>query len=96
MTRWYRRLDDVLTLTLHVQPGARRNEIVGLHGDGLKIKLAAPPLEGRANAALLKFVATTFAVPLRNVRLLQGGQSRYKVVEVAGSKIEPVSLLRQA
>lgn len=93
MTRWYHHRDDVLTLTLHVQPGARRNEIVGLHGDGLKIKLVSPPLEGRANAALLKFVATTFAVPLRNVKLLQGGQSKHKVVSVFGSDIDPATLL---
>lgn len=96
MAEWYRRRDDVVTLTLHVQPGAKRSEIVGLHGDALKIKLAAPPIEGRANEALLKFLADVFAVPLRNVELHQGGQSRHKVVAITGSKIEPASLLRQA
>jgi uncharacterized protein len=90
---WYRRQHDVITLTLHVQPGAKRNEIAGLHGDALKIKLAAPPIEGRANDALLKFIADLFAVPLRNTELKQGGQSRHKVVAVTGSKVEPESLL---
>lgn len=93
MADWYRCHDDVITLTLHVQPGAKRSEIVGLHGDALKIRLAAPPVEGRANAALLKFIAATFAVPLRNVELLQGGQSRHKVVSVFGSTIDPAALL---
>jgi uncharacterized protein len=90
---WYRRNGEVITLTLHIQPGAKRSEIVGLHGEALKIKLAAPPIEGRANDALLKFIADLFAVPLRNVELKQGGQSRHKVVAVSGSKVEPESLL---
>jgi hypothetical protein len=90
---WYRRNGEVIALTLHIQPGAKRSEIVGLHGEALKIKLAAPPIEGRANDALLKFIADLFAVPLRNVELKQGGQSRHKVVAVSGSKVEPESLL---
>lgn len=95
MAEWYRRRDDVITLTLHVQPGAKRSEIAGLHGDALKIKLSAPPVEGRANEALLKFLAKTFEVPLRNVELLQGTQSRHKVVAVAGSPVAPESLIAQ-
>jgi uncharacterized protein (TIGR00251 family) len=90
---WYRRNGEVITLTLHIQPGAKRSEIVGLHGDALKIKLAAPPIEGRANEALLKFIADLFAVPLRNTELKQGGQSRHKVVAVSGSNVDPESLL---
>ncbi len=93
MAEWYRRRNDVITLTLHVQPGAKRSEISGLHGDALKIRLAAPPIEGRANEALLKFVAAIFAVPSRKVELLQGGQSRHKVVAITGSSIEPESLI---
>jgi hypothetical protein len=90
---WYRCSDDVITLTLHVQPGARRSEIVGLHGDALKLKLAAPPVEGRANEALLKFISGLFGVPLRQVELRQGAQSRHKVVEVVGSTVDPETLL---
>ena len=93
MADWYRFRDDVITLTLHVQPGAKRTEIVGLHGEALKIKLAAPPAEGRANEVLLKFFAGVFEVPLRDVELLQGGQSRQKVVAIRGSAITPDSLL---
>lgn len=93
MAEWYRRTGDVVTLTLHVQPGAKRSEISGLHGDALKLKLAAPPIEGRANEALLKFIAGLFGVPLRQVELKQGAQSRHKVVTITGSSVEPESLL---
>lgn len=92
MSDWYRRNGEILTLTLHVQPGAKRTEFAGLHGEALKIRLAAPPIEGRANEALLKFIAEAFGVPLRQVELKQGGQSRHKVVAVTGSKVEPDSL----
>ena len=93
MSEWYRRNGEVLTLTLHVQPGAKRTDVAGLHGEALKIRLAAPPIEGRANEALLKFIAEAFGVPLRQVELKQGGQSRHKVVAITGSKVEPESLL---
>jgi uncharacterized protein (TIGR00251 family) len=90
---WYRRNGETITLTLHVQPGAKHSEVAGLHGEALKIKLAAPPVDGRANDALLKFIAGLFDVPLCNAELKLGGQSRSKVVAVTGSKIEPESLL---
>lgn len=93
MADWFRCNAEIITLSLHVQPGARRSEITGLHGEALKIKLAAPPVEGRANEALLKFIAGVFDVPLRQVELKQGTQSRHKVVAISGSRIAPESLL---
>lgn len=93
MSEWYRRNGEVITLTLHIQPGAKRTDVAGLHGEALKIRLAAPPIEGRANEALLKFIAESFGVPVRQVELKQGGQSRHKVVAITGSKVEPESLL---
>jgi uncharacterized protein (TIGR00251 family) len=90
---WYRRDGENITLTLHVQPGAKRNEIAGLHGDALKIRLAAPPIEGRANEALLKFIAKLFDVPLRQVELKRGEQSRHKVILVQRSRVEPDSIV---
>ncbi|HEX9180527.1 MAG TPA: DUF167 domain-containing protein, partial [Burkholderiales bacterium] len=79
---WYRRSADgaTLTLTLHLQPGAKRTGVAGLHGDALKIRLAAPPVEGKANQALIAWLADAFAVPERRVRLLRGEKSREKVV----------------
>lgn len=93
MAEWYRSTGDSIILTLHVQPGAKQTSITGLHGDALKIRLAAPPIEGRANEALLRFIADFFKVTLREVELKQGGQSRHKRVEVRGSAINPESLL---
>ncbi|MGC2457614.1 MAG: DUF167 domain-containing protein [Gallionellaceae bacterium] len=95
MATWYRSQDGVITLTLHVQPGARRSEVAGLHGEALKIRLAAPPIDGRANDALLRFIADVLEVPLRNVELRQGAQSRHKTVQVTGSRIDPELLIRE-
>ena len=64
-----------------------------MHGEALKIRLAAPPVEGRANEALQRFIAELFAVPLRQVELKQGARSRHKVVAISGSKVEPEKLL---
>lgn len=93
MSTWYRQEGEAITLTLHVQPGAKQSEIAGLHDDALKIRLAAQPLEGRANEALLHFIAECFAVAPRHVQLVRGSQSRLKVVRVSGSRVEPESLL---
>lgn len=88
--RWYR-YDDAnnLVLTLHIQTGAKNTEAVGLHGDSLKIKLAAAPLEGKANTALLKFLAKHFDVPLCQVILKQGDKSRHKVIIIQQSGCDP-------
>lgn len=96
MGAWYRKQGEVITLTLHVQPGAKHSNIAGLHGDALKIRLAAPPIEGRANEALLKYLAELFDVPLRQVELKQGAQSRHKVVAISGSVLDPESLLQDS
>lgn len=93
MSAWYCQEGDAITLKLHVQPGAKQSEIAGLHDDALKIRLAAPPVEGRANEALLHFVAECFAVAPRYVQLVRGSQSQHKVVKVSGSKVVPESLL---
>ena len=87
---WYRSdRDNNLVLTLHIQTGAKRTEAVGLHGEALKIKLAAAPIEGKANAALLKFLAKRFDVPLSQVALKQGAKSRHKVIEIRQSACNP-------
>ena len=75
---------DHLRLTVHVMPGAKRTEAVGLHGDALKIRLAAPPVEGRANAALVAWLATELGLPRASVELWQGAGSRRKVLRLHG------------
>jgi len=72
------------TLELKVIPNAPRDEIAGWLGDVLKVKIHAPALEGRANDALLDFLATATGVHRRDVTLLRGDRSRQKVVRVAG------------
>lgn len=74
-----------LILNLHIQPGAKRTEVAGLHGDALKIRLAAQPLEDAANSALLEFLSRIFDVPLRQVILKHGAHSRRKIVEIRES-----------
>ena len=82
MPAWRHVDGDALVLTLHVQPGASRTEVAGLHGDALRIRLAAPPVDGKANAELVRFLAETFAVPRRRVTLMRGEASRHKVVRI--------------
>jgi hypothetical protein len=73
-----------VTLALHVQPGARKTELGGLHGTALKVRLAAPPVDGKANEALIAFVARLLAVPRSRVTLVGGAASRHKLLRVEG------------
>lgn len=85
--------DGRLLLTLHIQPGAKKTEVCGLHGDALKIRLAAPPVDGKANAALLAFVANRLGLSKSAVSLKSGQTSRRKVVEVAEPPADAVQRL---
>jgi len=85
--------DGSLILTLHIQPGARKTEIVGLHGEALKIRLAAPPVDGKANAALLGFLAKACGVSKSAVELLSGDTSRAKRVRLRGADPARVAVL---
>lgn len=76
--------DGTATVAFHVQPGAKKTEVAGPHGDALKIKLAAPPVDGKANASLLAFVAAALGVSKGAVTLKSGQTSRQKVVEIHG------------
>jgi len=80
---------QALVLALHVQPGARRTEVAGVHGQALKVRLAAPPVDGKANAALIAFLADAFGVPRAQVRLLRGETSRAKQVEISAPAQRP-------
>ena len=75
---WRREADGSLLVRVHAQPGARRTEVAGLHGDALKIRVTAPALEDRANAALVEVLAAHFKVPVKNVTLVSGAKSREK------------------
>lgn len=79
---WQRDDGDALVLSLHVQPGAKRTEVAGTYGVALKIRLAAPAVDGKTNAELIRWLAEAFGVPQRNVSLLRGETSRAKTVRV--------------
>jgi uncharacterized protein (TIGR00251 family) len=81
---WLNDEGDALILTLHIQPAAKKTEVVGPHGDALKIRLAAPPVDGKANAALLKFIAAQLGVSKNSVTLISGDTARAKRLRVAG------------
>jgi uncharacterized protein len=93
MSTWYRHSEEAMILTLYVQPGAKRTEIVGFHNGALKIRLSSPPMDGLANKALLKYMSMLFDVPVRQIKLKHGDKSRRKVVIVTGSTIDPDSVL---
>ena len=81
---WYR-LDPaqrLLTLTLHIQPNARVTAVAGRYGDALKIRVAAPALENKANAALIDFLHQWFKLPPSHIRIKQGKRGRRKIVEI--------------
>jgi uncharacterized protein len=79
---WCRPVSGGVELALHVQPGARRAGLVGEHGGRLKLAVAAPPADGRANEAVLQLVADLLAVPRRAVALVSGATARDKRVQV--------------
>ena len=72
----------VLKLAIHATPGARRTEAAGLHGDALRVRLGAAPVDGKANEALIAWAASTFGVPKKQVELLHGAAGRQKVLAV--------------
>lgn len=76
-----------------MQPGASRTAVAGLHGERLKIRLAARAVEGAANAALVEFLAGRFGVPKRDVVILAGAHARAKRVAVSGPRQGPEALL---
>ena len=93
MAEWLRSGDRGITLTLHIQPGAKKTEIAGLYGDALKIRLAAPPVDGKANAALIGFLAERLGVAKTAVSLKSGQTSRRKVFEVLALSAEDARCL---
>ncbi|MEF8754889.1 MAG: DUF167 domain-containing protein [Accumulibacter sp.] len=90
MGQWARQVAGTLSLTLHVQPGAKRTEVVGEHGDALKVRLAAAAVDGRANAALVDLIAQRLDVPRSAVAIRSGERSRRKLLLVAGAPADAV------
>jgi uncharacterized protein (TIGR00251 family) len=79
-----------VTLKIHLQPRASRDEIDGLHGDSVKVRVMAPPLGGRANKALKGFIAKKLKLPISRVEIIAGQQSREKLLRISDISREDV------
>ena len=81
--------NDVL-VSVHAQPKAATTEYMGVHGDALKIRVAASPIEGEANKVLCRYFAEVFSIPLRSVEICSGQASRLKRIRLTGVTAEQV------
>jgi uncharacterized protein (TIGR00251 family) len=79
-----------IILKIHLLPRASRDEIVGLHGDALKVRITAPPLEGKANKALKRFIAKKLNLSSSQVAIIAGERSREKILKISGVTQEDV------
>jgi uncharacterized protein len=79
-----------VVLSVYVQPKASRTECVGTHGDALKIRVAAPPIDGAANDELIRFVASCCAIPRASVCIQSGAEGRHKKLCLKGVTVELV------
>ena len=93
---YLRPVEGGVELSVVVQPRASRTRVVGEHGGLLKIQLAAPPVDGEANAALVEFVGKLFGVPRRQVRLAAGETSRRKRLVVEGVDVASAEAVMNA
>jgi len=82
-----------VSFAVRVQPGAKREGVVGVYGDAVKIALAAPAVDGRANDALVRFMAELLRVPRMSVEIIAGQSSRSKVLRVLGLSVDVVKAL---
>ena len=82
MTPWLRQDRDGFVLALHIQPGAKQTAIVGLHGEALKVRLAAPPVDGKANEELIALLAKHFGCRKADVSIKSGASGRMKLVRI--------------
>jgi hypothetical protein len=82
---------DGCTLAVRVHPGARKNGVTGVHADALKIALTAPPVDGKANEALIAFLAEALRLPRARIAIVAGIASRAKTVRITGKSAAEVA-----
>lgn len=80
---------DDLLLNLYIQPKASRDQLVGVHGHELKIAITAPPVDGKANAHLIKYLSKAFKVPKGDIVILKGQLGRHKQVKILSPRLIP-------
>lgn len=86
MANWYHWREQSLFLHIQLQPRASCDEIIGPHGDYLKIRITSPPLDNRANQHLIQFLAAIFDVPKKNITIEYGETSRIKTIKIVSPK----------
>jgi len=89
---WYRWKNEALILDIRVQPRASRDEIAGPRGERLKIRLTAPPVDGKANQNLLKYLANLCGVRRKQVSLISGANARNKRIAIEFPKTLPTAI----
>ena len=94
MEHFYHWQNDDLLLSVKLQPGASKNEIVGIIGEALKIRISAPPVDGRANKQLIAFLADVFKVAKSDIQLLSGHSSRNKRLLIQKPRSLPAQIRR--
>lgn len=89
---WCSALPGGVRLAVQITPNARKTEVIGVHDDALKLKLAAQPIEGKANEALVHYLAKTLSVPRSAVTITHGHTARRKLIEIAAPALTPDAL----
>lgn len=79
-----REAENYVTFSVRVQPRSSRNEICGIYGDAIKIKLASPPVEGEANESLINFLAKSLNVSKGQIEIISGQKSKNKLIKIIG------------
>jgi uncharacterized protein len=82
---------DAVRVRLYLQPRAARTEVAGLHGDAIKLRVAAPPVDGAANSEVIRFLSKLLAVSASSVQVVSGHAGRRKTVEITGVTTAAVS-----
>ena len=88
---WMNETPTGVELKIHAVPRASKNEIQGLHNNALKVRLTTPPVDGKANQALIKFLSKTLGIPNAQIQLLRGKTTRYKTVRIHGLSKETLT-----
>ncbi|MHB1332374.1 MAG: DUF167 domain-containing protein [Sulfuriferula sp.] len=95
MRHWLQVTGESAQLLLYVQPGAKTTEIAGIHGDAIKVRVAAAAIDGKANTALCAFFAKTFDIPVRNIKVWRGEKSRRKTLSITAPDNATLEKLEQ-
>lgn len=93
-TGWFEERNNSLYIHIHVRPRASKNEISGILGDYLKVRLTSLPVEGAANSLLVEFMAKRLGIPKSNIEIVSGEKSRRKTLKIEGLP-DPYLLIRQ-